>query len=246
MIKKSKTGSYHEAHSLFSLQIKFLSSLHNQDLRGGEIVAINVLLIAASTAFIESVLSNMLMNLYNVHTTSTEKSDVRSNIHKYQHKEILRATFSKQKDLICQFTGKSFDKFSNLKSFTAVQRLFDLRNHLMHGKNLGLVQWFEIDENKEIENQTKGTKHLHERKVEIDALKEFQKYLEQEKLICGRRLPREPMDVLSLSILKHFLQHAVDFTDEVHTAITSSYGLHPIFMFDRSIEALRRELVNLG
>jgi len=254
MAKNSKrvTGQHHEAHSLFSLQIKFLANVQKKELTSGEVVALNVLLVAASTAFIESVISELLLGLLNKANTSfftRDKSmDINTmamNIRNQQRKQIKKGTFSAYKEMIKDFTGKRFDFFTNQKSWVAVQTLFEMRNHFMHGNNLGIIQWHEIDAEKEYENDTKGTSHLHETAIEIEGMKGYQNYLFDQKLIDRTNLPTGPRDVLNLSIMLHFLQHAVDFIEQAHNNINAKYELPPIFTFGWSIEALRRELENL-
>jgi hypothetical protein len=249
--RKKGSGQYHEAHSLFSLQIKFLSGLQKQELNSGETIALNVLLVAASTAFIESVLSNLLLSLNNKSNSPVDLNtsiDVRTlalNIRHHQRKQITKGSFNTYRTIIKDFTGKQFDKFADPKSWLAVQRLFELRNHLLHGNNLGISQWYQIDAKKAEENRTSGTSHLRERTIEIEGMKDYQKYLFEQKLIDEANLPEDPRHVLNLHILQHFLKHAVDFADQVHTNINKSYNLPPIFTFDFSIEALRRELAEI-
>lgn len=231
MKKPRMTSNSTEPHSFLSLQIEMLTDLRATKETFGEIMSINILLVSASTAFLERVMAGLLLKICNKALFPGIQEPIYWKIYEQKLNSIKNGTFSFYEKEIVELTGKSFDKFATQDSWAAIKMLFKLRNHLLHGQEINVGEYHDKDKN--------------EYYFEVDNLKPLQSYLTQKKLLSKNLQTMGPEDIVNNKVVSHFLHHSYEFAIIAHANIIKEYDQQPLFLMDRTLSELERVLANM-
>lgn len=217
-------------YMIFPAQVKLLLDLRKLHSEKSDVFAINYLIISATTTFIESSLSEMLLTLCHVSKNDlTEGYHIQWNLCLAKVKEVEKGSFSDYCKIIKQLTNRTFLEYSNNSCWKAVDYLFKLRNSLLHGNP--------------VEIATDGTKPLG-KKERITSPRQtgLAEYYIEKGIYSVEELDGRPRELLGNKAILHFLNQTMEFLSMISINITKEYPIGADHEFAKPINEIKRIL----
>lgn len=213
-------------HGLYPVQLKLLIEQRNAKNKPEEILAINYLIISASTSFIESVISELLVGLCEKSREESPKSEIIANLHASKLDEIYKSSFRQSNEILKAITRKGLDEFVENACWLAICNLFSLRNQLAHGKRLTITTSYNIED-------------INDHELSSKNLSGVILYLIKQKVTTEHELNGRPHLILGNGVVQHFTQSTLCFVESLSTNLLRDYNLDKSLMFTDSIAVLK-------
>jgi hypothetical protein len=219
-------------HGLYPVQLRLLTELRKAKNKQEEILAINYLIVSASTAFIESIISELLIGLCEKSLEGSSKSEIVSNLTASKLEEIYKSSFRQSTEILKAITGKGLDELVEKDCWQAICNLFSLRNQLAHGKRITITTSY-------------NTEDINDHELSSKNLSGLMSYLIKQKVITETELSGRPHLLLGNKVVRYFAQNTVFFVESLATNLSRTYNLDKSLSFTDRIGTLKTLLLEL-
>lgn len=209
LIPGLSTTTREQTHVYFQYQLNLLVQLRRQT-PDYQKIAINLLILTATTAFLESIFSTILTELCEK-SERHEHSDIVKSILRQKKAEIKKAGFQQYGPFLEALTGKAFNRYVSSEEWKAINELFVFRNKIAHGEHASTT----------ILCVSEGEyKYSHD-----DGFESLRKYILDRKLLGAETLKELNTSIFGDEITNHFIATVIPAISQITESLSREHNL---------------------
>jgi Na+-transporting NADH:ubiquinone oxidoreductase subunit NqrD len=194
----------------FQYQFKYILSIRSQ-IPDALRTSMNLLLVTATTSFIESLFSSLLTEICEK-AENVQHSEIVTAIIQMKKDEIHSTSFGQYSNFLKGLTGTGFKDYTTTINWSHIEELFKLRNKIAHGEHVSTIRECISEE---------GYVDTHN-----DGFESLRQYIMRHKLVSKPDLEANNVSIFTNPVINFLLKGSIPTVADITKKVSERYKLH--------------------